>query len=946
MFKNVSLFLAISLPLLTSQPHPHQRRVPSQHAPQTIRRHERAVPNSYIVVLKDEAAAGGVRTPAAQLSHAHGGRLAAIYEHALKGFSVQLSEAAAQALARHPSVAYVEEDGIVETAATQTNAPWGLDRIDQRDLPLDGTFTYANSGAGVHAYVIDSGIRTTHQEFGGRASVAFDNVGDSQNGEDCFGHGTHVASVIGGQTFGVAKGVQLYAVRVFSCSNLSTVTKVVEGIDWVTGNHDSPAVALLSVSTGPSTALDTAVYNGMDAGVAFVLAAGNLNVDASTKSPGRVEEALTVGATDASDVRASFSNYGWVLDVFAPGVDIEGASIFSDTDTILRSGTSMAAAHVAGNVARYLSGNPQTTPWEIYDGVIGNSSPGRVINEGLDSPNLLLYRPNGYIGFETARDRSGSEIYLMNADGSGPTRLTYSLSRDLTPSVSPDGTKIVFASDRHLNNGLGGTVYSNAFEIYVMNIDGTNVQRLTNNTSDDVEPTWSPDGTQIAFVAHRDGDPEIFRMNADGTGQTRVTNNPVGDSAPDWSPDGTRIAFHGSRGSYLSDVLVINVDGTDEVQLTNSTAIYDQCGRYDEEYDCPTGIDGAFPTWSPDGSKIAFEGDGRLWVMDSDGSNQTPLGNFWVSYGSEPSWSPDGSKIAFSNSGEVVVVNANGTGLTTLTSAPGADNSPEWSPDSAKIAFATMRDDMGDEIYLMNQGGGAVRSLTNHFGNELDTAWSPDGRRVAFLSTRDGNREIYVMNSDGTGQTRLTNTPGDESDVVWSPDGTKIAYSVYSGNTDIFVMNADGTGVVNLTPNTPTSDIQPSWSPDGSKIAFSTARNGSNEIYTMNPNGTGLVRITNNTFYDYEPSWSPDGSKIAFSSHRSGNQDIYVMNSDGTGEVRITTATQEDRWPGWSPDGERIIFSSLRHGNHEVYIMNPDGTGQTRLTYNSVFDTRPSWQPL
>ncbi len=941
MLKNVSLFLVISLPLLTSQPHPAQRRVPSQHAPQTIRRHERAVPNSYIVVLKDEAAAGRVRALAAQLSRAHGGRLAAIYEHALKGFSVQLNEAAAQALARHPSVAYVEEDGIVETAATQTNAPWGLDRIDQRDLPLDNTFTYANSGAGVHAYVIDSGIRTTHQEFGGRASVAFDNVGDSQNGEDCFGHGTHVASVIGGQTFGVAKSVQLHAVRVFSCSNLSTVTKVVEGIDWVTGNHASPAVALLSVSTGPSTALDTAVYNGMDAGVAFVLAAGNINVDASTRSPGRVEESLTVGATDASDVRATFSNYGWVLDVFAPGVDIGGASIFSDTDTILRSGTSMAAAHVAGNVARYLSGNPQTTPWEIYDGVIGNSTPGRVINEGLDSPNLLLYRPNGYIGFETARDRAGSEIYLMNADGSGQTRLTNNLSRDQTPSVSPDGTKIVFASDRHLNNGLGGTVYPNGFEIYVMNIDGTNVQRLTNNSSDDVEPTWSPDGTQIAFVTNRDGDNEIFRMNANGTGQTRVTNNTYWDYAPDWSPNGTKIAFHGDHGNQVSDVYVINTDGTGEVQLTDGWSMYEQC-----EEDCTPGTDGAFPTWSPDGSKIAFEGSGQLWVMNSDGSSQAPITNTSWGYDLQPSWSPDGAKIAVAKSGEVAVVNANGTGLTTLTSAPGADGSPEWSPDSAKIAFTTMRDDMGDEIYTMNQGGGAVRSLTNHWGNELDTAWSPDGRRVAFLSTRDGNREIYVMNSDGTNQTRLTNTSGDESDVVWSPDGTKIAYSVYSGNYDIFVMNADGTGVVNLTPNTTAYDINPAWSPDGSKIAFSTARNGSNEIYTMNPDGTGLVRITNNTFYDYEPAWSPDGTKIAFSSHRSGNQDIYVMNSDGTGEVRLTTATQEDRWPGWSPDGEKMIFSSLRHGNHEVYIMNPDGTGQARLTDNLMFDTRPSWQPL
>ncbi|HEX8687369.1 MAG TPA: S8 family peptidase, partial [Pyrinomonadaceae bacterium] len=302
MKKASSALLSLSISLLTLMPPPALGAARQSQA-RPIERHAGAIPGSYLVVLRDDTPAGQVEKVARGLARAHGGSAVATYRHALRGFSARMSEQAAEALAHDPRVAFVEEDAVVEMASTtQTNAPWGLDRTDQRDLPLSTTYTYAETGAGVHVYVIDSGIRTTHQEFGGRASVAFDNVGDSQNGEDCFGHGTHVASVVGGQTFGVAKGAQLHSVRIFNCSNAgSSIAKLVEAVDFVTGEHQDPAVALLSVSTGGSTTLDTAVRNSIAAGNTYVVAAGNGPFDAATRSPSRIGEAVVVGATDNTD---------------------------------------------------------------------------------------------------------------------------------------------------------------------------------------------------------------------------------------------------------------------------------------------------------------------------------------------------------------------------------------------------------------------------------------------------------------------------------------------------------------------------------------------------------------------------------------------------------------------------------------------------------------------
>lgn len=389
-----SSLVLFTLLSLVFTPSPLTARYQRQDSQSTFHKHEQAVAGSYIVVFKDGVSPAAVEERARDLSGRYGGWLTHIYRHALRGFAVRMNEQAAEALSHHPLVAYVEEDTVVELAATQQGAPWGLDRIDQRDQPPTNTYTYANNGAGVRVYVIDSGIRTTHEEFEGRASVFFDNVGDGRNGQDCFGHGTQEAAIIGGKTYGVAKGAQLLAVRAFGCTNLSTATKIVEAVDKVTELHQKPAVAVMSASGGANLSLDTAVQNSINAGITYVLAAGNNNLDAGTRSPSRVAGALTVGATDVADTRAAFSNYGAVLDLFAPGVDIPTASIFDDRATILKSGTSMAAAHVAGTAARYLSGNSTHSPAQVHGAVVGNATPNKVVNPGDGSPNLLLHAPN------------------------------------------------------------------------------------------------------------------------------------------------------------------------------------------------------------------------------------------------------------------------------------------------------------------------------------------------------------------------------------------------------------------------------------------------------------------------------------------------------------------------------------------------------------------------
>lgn len=358
------------------------------------------VPGSYIVVLNGDGAERGARPSVAMASQALAAKYSVevgyIYQHALSGFSVKGTAAHARKLAQDPSVDYVVEDGYARASITQSPAVWGIDRVDQRRLPLSSSYDYEQTGTDVNVYVLDSGIRRTHAEFQGRVTLDFTAINDGRGAEDCTGHGTHVAGTIGSTTFGVAKAVRLHSIRVLGCNGSGQWAGVIAGIDWVTANRIRPAVANMSLSGGANQAVDDAVNRSIRAGVTYVIAAGNNNgANACDFSPARTRNAITVAATMPTDARAGFSNIGTCIDMFAPGHEITSTWFTSDTATRETTGTSMAAPHVAGAAALFLQTSPNATPADVSNALQRMVTYGRITGAGAGSPNHLLYsRPS------------------------------------------------------------------------------------------------------------------------------------------------------------------------------------------------------------------------------------------------------------------------------------------------------------------------------------------------------------------------------------------------------------------------------------------------------------------------------------------------------------------------------------------------------------------------
>jgi subtilisin family serine protease len=348
-----------------------------------------AIPNEYIVVFNENVS--DVRGSTAALAKEHGANVHATYTAALKGFSAQMSAQAAEALQHNPNIAFVEPDQVVSTASVQTGAPWGLDRIDQASLPLDGNYAYSTTGAGVNAYIIDTGIRRTHTQFGGRVVPDFSVIADGYGPDGCQWHGTHVAGVVGASTYGAAKGVTLHSVRVTDCSGSTVVSNVIAGVDWVTANHVSPAVGVLSLSTTYSSTLNAAVLNSINSGVTYVVAAGNnAGADACSYSPASVPGAITVAAIGGQDAQANFTNVGGCVDLYAPGVQIYAPVNTDDNSVQLYSGTSQAAGFVAGAAAMYLEANPAATPAQVSNAIVSGATTGVVAGVTGGTPNQLL----------------------------------------------------------------------------------------------------------------------------------------------------------------------------------------------------------------------------------------------------------------------------------------------------------------------------------------------------------------------------------------------------------------------------------------------------------------------------------------------------------------------------------------------------------------------------
>ncbi|SDM80307.1 Serine protease, subtilisin family [Streptomyces sp. cf386] len=422
------------------------------------------IKDSYIVTLKDNAGFPAASAKGKALANRYGAEVERTYKSALNGYATEMSEAEAKRLAADPAVERVVQNKTVHINGTQTNPTWGLDRIDQADLPLSSSYTYPDSaGSGVTAYIIDTGVRITHSDFGGRASYGYDAVDGDSTAQDGNGHGTHVAGTVAGSTYGVAKDADIVAVRVLDDDGSGTTDGVVAGIDWVTENAQFPAVANMSLGGDADSVLDEAVENSIAAGITYAVAAGNDNTNASSNSPARVSAALTVGASTSADARSSFSNYGSVLDLFAPGSSITSASNASDSGTATYSGTSMASPHVAGAAAVYLGENPSASPSAVASALTSAASSGTLTSVGTGSPNLLLQvtpagdDDGGDTGssFESATDVSipdaGSAVYspvtVSGLTGSAPSDLSvyvnivHTYRGDLVIDlVAPDGS--------------------------------------------------------------------------------------------------------------------------------------------------------------------------------------------------------------------------------------------------------------------------------------------------------------------------------------------------------------------------------------------------------------------------------------------------------------------------------------------------------------------------
>jgi PKD repeat protein len=576
--------------------------VPVHYAPTN------GIAGQYIVVFAE-----GEHVPpglARRLVDQHGGELEFEYSEALNGFAARLPEQALEGIRRNPHVALIEQDVEVATAQTiQASPPWGLDRIDQRALPLDKAYGYTHTGGDVTAYIVDTGILYAHEEFGGRAVPGYDGISDGQNGNDCNGHGTQVAGVVGGAINGVAKDVRLVSVRVVACNGSGSVSGVIAGLDWIAKNNRGPAVANISLASGRSDAFNSAVRTLIQAGVQTSVAAGNFDEDACLRSPASTLEAVTVGATTSTDTRASFSSWGPCVDVFAPGYGIKSAWISSTTAEAFGGGTSMAAPHAAGVMALWLQANPALTPTQLHDMVLASSTKG-VVTDAKSANADVLHSQSG----TSPPSAPPTASFTTNCAG---------LTCSFDASTSSGGGSAIAHYDWTFGDGAGdsGVTTSHSYAAagsYTVSLSVTNTQGATGHATRTVSVSAANQSPAASFTfACSSLTCDFIDHSTDADGSVVAWSWSFGDGT-------TSATRHPSHVFATDGTYAVTLTATDDAGATASTTqsvtVSASAPTADFTYTC-TGADCEFTDASVSPSSV------RLWAWSFGDGNTSSLQN-------------------------------------------------------------------------------------------------------------------------------------------------------------------------------------------------------------------------------------------------------------------------------------------------------------------------------